>query len=147
MNNKKLVIVVAGILIVAVFVVSSFVWSGRMSEPVAMHLSLPKETDKNFVKSEGTITVLLLSNGKVFYYFGNHIKGGEQIAFSKLRDVLVEKKKTAAPADFNVIIKPSEQTDYKKVVDALDEMLINEIKTYSMLEITPEEKQYINSLE
>ena len=47
MNNKKLFIVVAGILIVAVFVVSSFVWSGRMSEPVAMHLSLPKETDKN----------------------------------------------------------------------------------------------------
>ena len=147
MNNKKLVIVVAGILIVVVFVVSSFVWSARISEPVAMHLLLPKETGKIFVKSEGTMTVLLLNSGKVFYYCGNDIKSGEQITFSKLRNVLLEKKKAAATANFNVIIKPSDNTDYKKVVDALDEMLINEIKTYSMLEITPEEKQYVNSLE
>jgi hypothetical protein len=147
MNNKKLVIVVAGILIVAAFAVSSFVWSARIPEPVAMHLSLPKEMDKSFLKSEGTMTVLLLNSDKVFYYFGNNIKGGEQIAFSKLRNVLLEKKKAAAPADFNVIIKPSEHTGYKKVVDALDEMLADEIKTYSMLEITPEEKQYVNSLE
>lgn len=38
-----------------------------------------------------------------------------------------------------VIIKPTDDSNYKNVIDMLDEMAIDEIGTYTMVPVTPQE--------
>ena len=49
--------------------------------------------------------------------------------------------------DFVVIIKPSPEATYKNTVDILDEMAINDVKTYAMIKILDQEKELIAATE
>lgn len=49
--------------------------------------------------------------------------------------------------DFIVIIKPSVDATYKNTVDILDEMTINQVKTYAMIKIIKEEVELIKATE
>jgi hypothetical protein len=42
-----------------------------------------------------------------------------------------------------VVIKPSPQCTYKNVVDVLDEMSINVIKRYALVDISPVQEQLV----
>jgi len=46
-----------------------------------------------------------------------------------------------------VIIKPTPDATYKNTVDILDEMTINEIKRYAMVDISPVEMELIKVTE
>jgi hypothetical protein len=41
-----------------------------------------------------------------------------------------------------VLIKPLNQSSYNNAVEVLDEMLINDVKTYAIVDPTEEEKHY-----
>ena len=45
--------------------------------------------------------------------------------------------------DFVVVIKPDQDATYKNTVDILDEMTINNVKRYAMIDITPQEEEVI----
>jgi len=104
---------------------------------------------------------------------GNNFK---QTTFKGIRDVIINKKKevmsrhvhdetcaktqNAAKAkgdpdwqnackdrDFIVIIKPDEDATYKNTVDILDEMTINQARTYAMVKILKEEVDLIKATE
>ncbi len=47
--------------------------------------------------------------------------------------------------DFIVVIKPDKDATYKNTVDILDEMTINQVKTYAMVKILPQEEELINA--
>lgn len=49
--------------------------------------------------------------------------------------------------DFVVIIKPDQDATYKNTVDILDEMKINQVKTYAMVKIFPQEYELIQATE
>lgn len=49
--------------------------------------------------------------------------------------------------DFVVIIKPDADATYKNTVDILDEMTINQVRTYAMVKILPEEVELIKATE
>ena len=49
--------------------------------------------------------------------------------------------------DFVVIIKPTKDATYKNTVDILDEMTINQVKTYAMVKIFPQEYELIQKTE
>lgn len=49
--------------------------------------------------------------------------------------------------DFIVIIKPDEDATYRNTVDILDEMTINQVRTYAMVKILPEEVALIKATE
>jgi biopolymer transport protein ExbD len=49
--------------------------------------------------------------------------------------------------DFVVIIKPDEDASYKNTVDILDEMTINQVRTYAMVKILKEEVDLIKATE
>ena len=49
--------------------------------------------------------------------------------------------------DFVVVIKPDQDATYKNTVDILDEMTINDVKRYAMIDITPQEYQVIQATE
>ena len=52
-----------------------------------------------------------------------------------------------ADRDFVVIIKPNDEATYKNTVDILDEMTINGVKRYAMIDITPTETELIRRTE
>jgi hypothetical protein len=53
------------------------------------------------------------------------------------------KKRSTDPKDFVVVIKPHDEATYKNAVDALDEMTINDVKRFALVDISPVESQLI----
>lgn len=130
--------------------ITFFIFTTTMSQPTAMRLFLPKDTDKpeeqNKVKASGALTLLLGKNDRVYYYEGELAPDGSNFksaSFKEIRDVIINKKKSTDPKDFVVVIKPDAESTYKNAVDALDEMTINDVKRYAMVEIFPVENQLI----
>jgi biopolymer transport protein ExbD len=101
---------------------------------------------------------------------GNNFK---QTTFKGIRDIIVNKKKevmdryyqspnpeceakakaegkpvsNCADKDFVVIIKPSDDATYRNTVDILDEMTINQVRTYAMVKIVDVEYELIKKTE
>jgi hypothetical protein len=101
---------------------------------------------------------------------GNNFK---QTTFKGIRDIIVNKKKevmdryyqspnpeceakakaegkpvsNCADKDFVVIIKPSDDATYRNTVDILDEMTINQVRTYAMVKIADVEYELIKKTE
>jgi len=132
--------------------ITFFIFTTTMSQPTAMRLFLPKDTDKpdeqNKVKESGALTILLGGNNTVFYYDGFLKPDGSNFKstnYKEVRDVIITKKKSTDPKDFVVIVKPGPESTYKNTVDVLDEMTINDVKRYAMVDISPSELQLVQA--
>ncbi|MEI6584944.1 MAG: biopolymer transporter ExbD [Sediminibacterium sp.] len=130
--------------------ITFFIFTTTMSQPTAMKLYLPKDADKpedqNKAKQSGVITVLLGKDDNVFYYEGildNTASNFKSSTFKEIRNVLLDKKSRTPEKDLVVVLKPSEECTYKNVVDILDEMSINVLKRYALVDITKDETQLI----
>ncbi len=136
--------------------ITFFIFTTTMSQPTAMKLFLPDDTAKpeeqNKAKESGALTILLGKDNNVFYYegilkadaSGTNFKSSN---FKEIRDVLIQKKQSTDTADLVVVIKPNDESTYKNVVDILDEMSINLIKRYALVDISPDEEQLIKITE
>jgi len=134
--------------------ITFFIFTTTMSQPTGMKLNLPKDTDKpeeqNKVKESGVLTLLLAKNDKVYYYEGTLAPDASNFKssnFKEIRNEILSKKRSTDPKDFVVVIKPDADCTYKNVVDMLDEMLINDVKRYATVEISPVEYQLIQATE
>ena len=58
-----------------------------------------------------------------------------------------EWEKACLDRDFVVIIKPDQDATYTNTVDILDEMTINQVRTYAMVKILPQEYELIQATE
>ena len=130
--------------------ITFFIFTTTMTQPSAVRLYLPKDTEKpeeqNKVKNSGALTILLGKDNNVFYYEGELQPDGSNFKSSNFKDIrtqIIEKKKNTDPEDFVVIIKPGPESTYKNAVDVLDEMLINEVKRYALVDITPQDMEFV----
>jgi biopolymer transport protein ExbD len=134
--------------------ITFFIFTTTMSQPTAMKLFLPKDTDKpeeqNKIKASGALSLMLGKNDGVFYYEGELLPDGSNFKssnFKEIRDVIINKKKSTNPEDFVVVIKPGPESTYKNAVDMLDEMTINDVKRYAMVDIFPTEIDLMKATE
>lgn len=131
--------------------ITFFIFTIRMSEPTAMNLSMPKDTpDKNLdtkVKESGSLTLMLGKENVIYYYFGSDPATMQTTTYKDVRDIILKKKKTTPAEDFFVIIKPDKDASYKNAVDLLDEMTINDVSRYAMVDPTPDEYNKIQMTE
>lgn len=132
--------------------ITFFIFTTTMSEPTAMRLFLPKDTEKpedqNKIKASGALSIMLAKNNSIFYYEGELLPDGSNFKstnFKDVRDVIINKKRSTDPKDFVVVIKPGPEATYKNTVDMLDEMTINDVKRYAMVDIFPIELQLITA--
>lgn len=130
--------------------ITFFIFTTTMSQPTAMRLFLPKDTEKpeeqNKVKASGALTLILAKNNSIFYYEGELAPDGSNFkntGFKEIRDIIINKKKSTNPEDFVVVIKPTPDATYKNTVDMLDEMTINEVKRYALVDIFDVELQLV----
>jgi biopolymer transport protein ExbD len=134
--------------------ITFFIFTTTMSQPTAMKLFLPKDTDKqeelNKVKESGALSIMLGRGDGVYYYEGQLLPDGSNFKssnFKDIRDVIINKKKSTNPEDFVVVIKPGPEATYKNTVDILDEMTINDVKRYAMVDIFPTEIDMMRATE
>jgi biopolymer transport protein ExbD len=134
--------------------ITFFIFTTTMSEPTAMRLFLPKDTEKpeeqNKAKESGALTIMLGKNNQIFYYEGILDPAGANFKstnFKEIRDVIIDKKKRTRAEDFVVVIKPGPESKFVNTVDILDEMTISEIKRYALVDIAEAELQLVRATE
>ncbi|WP_035668293.1 biopolymer transporter ExbD [Flavobacterium sp. 83] len=145
----------------AFLLITFFMLTTTLSKPQSMPLGLPdKEDDKTKdkpikVDENRTMTVLLGDNDKMTYYMGllaTPIAGPKEISYGKegIRKELLKRKKSVLEytgkkdKGMIVIIKPSKKSNYRNLVDILDEMAIVDVPTYAIVnDFTPEEQKLL----
>ncbi len=138
----------------AFLLITFFMLTTSLSKPQSMDLGLPdknedKKVDDIKVDENRTMTVLLGDNNQMKYYMGimNTPMAPKDISYGKegIRAELLKRKKTVLEYTGNpekgliVIIKPSKKSNYRNLVDILDEMAIADVPTYAIVDILPEE--------
>lgn len=130
--------------------ITFFIFTTTMSQPTAMKLNLPDDSatpeEQNKAKESGAFTILLGKDNNVFYYEGILAPDGANFKSSNFKDIrneIIRKKQNTDTADLVVVIKPTDQSNYKNVIDILDEMSINVIKRYALVDISPVEDQLV----
>ena len=148
----------------AFLLITFFMLTTSLSKPQSMSLGLPdKEEDptkNNDIKVDEnrTMTVMMGADNKLVYYMGlleNPISGPKEIAYGKggIREQLIKSKKEVLAYStakgkpdqgMIVIIKPSKKSNYKNVIDVLDEMAIVDVPTYTIVnDFSPEETKLL----
>jgi len=131
--------------------VTFFMLTTTFSKPQTMEINMPfkdktQQEEGQAVKESKAMTIILGGDDKVFYYMGITDPLIEASSFSKegIRKVLLEKNRTIN--DLMVLIKPTEFSRYKNMIDILDEMSITGIKKYAIVDITDFDKTLIKNL-
>jgi biopolymer transport protein ExbD len=131
--------------------ITFFIFTTTMSQPTAMRLNLPKDTDKpdeqNKLKESAAFTVMPAKNDQVYYYEGLDPSKLQSGNWKTIRDAILDKKRRTDPSDFMVIIKPDKDATYKNTVDMMDEMKIDDVKRYALVDISPIEYSFIQKTE
>ncbi|HLR00656.1 MAG TPA: biopolymer transporter ExbD [Sphingobacterium sp.] len=135
----------------AFLLITFFMLTTSLNKPQAMDVAMPdknkieeEKDDKVEIADNRSVTLLLGSDNKILWYYGqlaNPIYPPEVVDYSKsgLREVL-QKMKKEVPArsngkDLIVVIRPSEKSIHRNLVDVLDEMKIVDVKRYMIAKI------------
>jgi biopolymer transport protein ExbD len=129
--------------------ITFFIFTTTMSQATAFHLNMPAEAknpeEQNKLNYRSALTVLLGGDNNVYYYEGELDPEGKNLVASNFKDIRDEiiRKKRNTDSTFMVIIKPSDQSTYKNIVDILDEMSINVVDRYALVDISPQEAEMV----
>lgn len=142
--------------------ITFFIFTTTMSQPTAMKLLLPddkvKPEEQNKAKESGALTILMGADNHIYYYEGqlkpdaSNFLSASYNGENSIRDVIMKKKAYVRSIatdpndpehDLVVVIKPSQYCNYKNVIDILDEMSINVVKKFAMVDIFDIEEQLV----
>jgi biopolymer transport protein ExbD len=127
--------------------ITFFVFTTTMMQPTAMKLILPKEGPDQPIPQSAALTLIPAKDNLIYYYQGSDYTKLQTADFHSIRDVIIKKKNSTNPKWFEVILKPTKDATYKNTVDILDEMKIDAVPHYALVDITPVESGIIQSTE
>ncbi|HVZ97843.1 MAG TPA: biopolymer transporter ExbD, partial [Chitinophagaceae bacterium] len=131
--------------------ITFFIFTTTLAEPTAMNLNMPKDTKDenqiNKVKESGSLTLMLGKANVIYYYYGSDPTKMQTTTYKDVRKIILDKKKSTPADDLFIIIKPDKDATYKNAVDVLDEMTINDINRYAMVDPTADEYKLIQQTE
>lgn len=143
----------------AFLLITFFMLTTTLSKPKAMELGLPDKEDPDKenvdikVDENRTMTIMLGDNDKLVRYVGllaTPVAGGAPKDFTYGKDGIRKEllARKASVLEYTkdpkkgmiVIIKPGKKSNYRNLVDILDEMGIVEVPTYAIVnDFSPEE--------
>lgn len=149
--------------------ITFFMLTTTLSKPQIMALVMPdkdvKLEDLEPVKEGKVLTLLLGANDKVYWYEGitdakldstdYSAEGVRKVILNKMQKVQtqygqddykdIKTKEDRKGSFINVIIKPTKESRYKNLVDALDEMAITKVRYYVILDVSELEEKFIKN--
>ena len=142
--------------------ITFFIFTTTMSQPTAMKLILPddkvKPEEQNKAKESGALTILMGDDNHIYYYEGqlkpdaSNFLSASYNGENSIREIIMKKKVQVRSIardprdpekDLVIVIKPSSKCNYKNVIDILDEMSINVVKKYALVDIFDIEEQLV----
>ncbi|TGE17152.1 ExbD/TolR family protein [Hymenobacter elongatus] len=138
----------------AFLLLTFFMLTTTFSKPTVMDLTMPvkpKPGDPPIeLPARNAFTVILGESNKVFYYAGLLREGeakpelvASDYSANGIRKVLLERKR--ANKDLVILIKPVDKSNYKNMVDILDEMNITNQNKYALVDISKVDEDLIKS--
>ncbi|TAF32115.1 MAG: biopolymer transporter ExbD [Cytophagales bacterium] len=136
----------------AFLLITFFMLTTTMSKPKTMEVNMPDKTKEKTtmdVKASECLTIILGEGNKVHYYEGV-VEASTALETTDFSDEGIRKvilKKAQSLKSLNkvpiIIIKPMDKSNYKNVVDILDEMHITSMKKYAIVELFEQDKQLL----
>lgn len=130
----------------AFLLITFFMLTTSLSKPVLMNVAMPVDGGVSNVKTTRTLTLCLGAANQVFWYTGTNENpekfaktdfnrnGVREVLISRSKEVLEKTGKTLM-----VLVKPSDRSQYKDLVDVLDELNITQIPSYAIVDISKED--------
>ena len=129
--------------------ITFFMFTTNFDKPSVMDLGLPADGPEhgNVIDYNNQITFILGKQDRIFYYQQER----DKLKTSDLKETsfagteiakLIEERKSVAPKPeiFTVIVKPTEDSNYKNFVDVLDEIAISKNERYGITDLVKNEK-------
>lgn len=127
-----------------------FILTTTFSKPQTMEINMPVKTDKeeeqSALKASNALTLIADENDQLFWYAGlpdAPTAPGVQLtnySANGLRKVLMEKRSNP---NLTVLLKQTDKSRYKNLVDMLDEINITSIRKYAIVDVDPRDEQLI----
>jgi biopolymer transport protein ExbD len=122
--------------------ITFFIFTTALSKPTGLKIFLPKSVPDNvrdLTPASGALTLLLVANDQIYFYDGDDPRQMHLVATKAIRQVILDKKKRTSPEKFMVIIKPGKDSNFEALVNVFDEMTIDGVKRYAMVDPDPAE--------
>ena len=135
--------------------ITFFIFTTSLTQPTITKLTMPKaSTDIADVFGKTLLTAVLHENKVTVYEGGfekaiatNAVKQSDYNVQTGLGAFVRQKQKAldkeGLKDDLLVVIKPTPSASYQDVMNALDEMLINGVSRYSVVDASKPEKEYL----
>ena len=144
----------------AFLLITFFMLTTSLSKPQSMDLGMPDKKkidepiEEMLVADNRSMTILLGDNDEIQWYMGQFsvpLAGPTQTTYGKngIRKEILSRIKSIPEETGDpkkgliVLIKPSKKSDYKNLVDILDEMAICDVKVRAIVDISPEEVAFL----
>lgn len=133
----------------AFLLLTFFVLTTSLSKPWALPIQMPEKVSKvpepKPIEAKRALTLVLGANNKIHWYTGVDISAAKVSNFSPngIRRLIAEKKRTIER--LYVLIKPSDKSQYKNVIDILDEMIIAGHTDFTIAELDPLDKELVDA--
>jgi len=130
--------------------ITFFMFTTNFSKQNVMDVGLPAHNpgEPTQIDYKNQLTFILGKDGKVFYYQADKKDLNDnsliEVSFDKFQVAkTIEAAKANAPKKeiFTVIIKPTDDSQYKTMVDMLDELAITKSERYGIAEMNNKEKE------
>lgn len=131
----------------AFLLLTFFVLTTNLNQAWTLKIEMPSKPEKTTSKpinQERALTLVLADQNRIYWYAGVTISEAKITDFSAggIRKLIAEKKVTVN--NLYVLIKPSDKSQYKNVIDILDEMLSAGQKDFSIVDLDPLDKELID---
>jgi len=144
-----------GFLLITFFMVST-----SWSKPKASTLHMPADGPSMNLGNNAALTLVALKDNKIFYYngdLGQSLKEGSYgvTGYRQHEGIgdIIRRKQQAMDRTYKggrkemmLLIKPSPESNYQNVVGLLDEVLINDVKRYALMDLPREEQTAVTTL-
>lgn len=131
--------------------ITFFMFTTNFSKPNVMDLSYPPKApivNNNVINYKNQVTFIIGKDNRVFYYqselndLNKSVLHETTFDGNNISKLIAQYKKAAPkPENFTIIIKPTDDANYKNFVDMLDNMALTKSDRYGIADIKPLEKK------
>ncbi len=151
-TRKTLFVDLTPMVDLAFLLISFFMLTTVLEKNTAIQLHMPENTGESEpIPESRTLTLIAAENNQLFYYQGSNPENLQSTDYSRtgIRQILYNKnaelRKVNADKPLICIIKLSPESNYNNMVGLLDEMVITDVKTYAIQDMTDAEKTALSS--